>query len=124
MLSELTSSEQPVTELRISQGLGRLMVSVALFEATAEYKTRHIWKDSTGQRQLQMPPICLTNMTRMKHIVSEFIKSSWCVYLRDIVLRSDPMARIILLEAQKFACSNTVRYVRRIQWSIYGLTIL
>ena len=109
MLSELTSSEQPTTELRISQGLGRLTVSVARFEATEEYKTRHVWKDSNGQRHLEMPPICLTNMTRMKHAVSEFIKSSWCVYLRDIVLQSDPMVRLILLEAQKFACSNTVR---------------
>lgn len=85
-----------------------MAVYVGRFEATPEYKTRHIWRRANELKELDLPPFCLAYMDQMKRTVCDYIQNSWCSYLQGVTLHSDPVAREILLEAQKHSSSDKV----------------
>jgi len=87
-----------------------MAVYVGQFEATPEYKTQHIWRCANGLKELDLPPFCLAYMDHMKKSVCDYIRNSWCSYLREVTFGSDPIALAILLEAQKLSISDKVWY--------------
>ena len=108
-LSELVMLGSSTVKLYISQGVNsKMAVYAGQFEATSEYKTRHFWWCANGLKELDLPPFCLTDMDQMKRSVCDYIQNSWCSYLQEITLQSDPIALQILLEAQKLSSYNKV----------------
>jgi len=108
-LSELVTRDSSTVKLYISQGVNiKMAVYAGQFEATSEYKTRHFWRCANGLKELDLPPFCLTHMDQMKKSVCDYIKNSWCSYLQEITLQSDPIALEVLLEAQKLSSYNKV----------------
>jgi len=108
-LSEIVMPGSATVKLHITQGMSRKMaVYVGQFAATPEYKTRHVWSCADGLKKLDLPPFCLAHMDQMKRSVCDYIQNSWCSYLENITIRSDPIACEILLEAQRHSSSDKV----------------
>jgi len=90
-VEDISKPDVPVRNLQLTQHVGhKLMIYASEFVPLPKDKVSLTWKDAKGnQREMRMPPFCLTNMQKITAQVLQYIAVAKQSYLESYVLASN-----------------------------------
>ncbi|KAK0627475.1 hypothetical protein B0T14DRAFT_136514 [Immersiella caudata] len=105
-IEDISKPNVPVRNLQLTQRVGhKLMIYASEFVPLPGDKVSLAWKDARGnQREMRMPPFCLTNMQKVTAQVCQYIYVAKQSYLQSHALSSgDELERKTVKVAMEYA---------------------
>lgn len=112
-LSDISEALVPSRTLRLTQGIGLdLIVHVAEFIPIDGDKTSYQWKDDSGiQREMKMPPYCLTRLDIAQTNMYLYAINSKDLFLNEMLPKANDITWDTIRIAMRFATSNKVSLI-------------
>ncbi|KAK0645707.1 hypothetical protein B0T16DRAFT_457705 [Cercophora newfieldiana] len=90
-IEDISKPNVPVRNLQLTQGVGhKLMIYASEFVPLPGDKVSLTWKDPRGnEREMRMPPFCLTNMQKVTAQVRQYIYVAKQSYLESYAMSSN-----------------------------------